>query len=258
MTETLMNAADRWRPLAELLEALLERVAGELPGCLGAGLTVSRGDRPLRVLAAAGVAEQLIPAQLAHGGPVIVADATGEPVTTDRLFGDARWPDLTRETVFDGGAATEAIRGAVALPGFWDEDGAFVLSVSLDRAPDGETLDVLRRYAKLTEMTLVVAETATAGDPDQMLDLLASRAAIEQAKGAIMAVRRCPPEEAWQTLRRASQEFNVKVRELAVALVEYLGGQAAIPQDGRREIRPGAPAHHAAERLWSAFSSASP
>ncbi|HET6704658.1 ANTAR domain-containing protein [Amycolatopsis sp.] len=257
MTETLMNAADRWRPLAELLQALLERISGEVPGWLGAGLTVSRGDRPLRVLATAGVAEHVLPAQLAHGGPVPVADATGEPVTTDRLFGDERWPDLTRETVFDGGPAVAAIRGAAALPGFWDEDGAFVLSVTLDRSPGDATLAVLRRYAKLTEMTLVVAETATAGDPDQMLDLLASRAAIEQAKGAIMAVRRCPPEEAWQTLRRASQEFNVKVRELAVALVEHLGGRTAVPPEGTREIRPGAPARHAAERLWSAFATVS-
>ncbi|MFF1613345.1 ANTAR domain-containing protein [Amycolatopsis sp. NPDC058278] len=258
MTETLMNAADRWRPLSELLQALLERIAGEVPGCLGAGLTVSRGDRPLRVLATAGAGEQVLPAQLAHGGPVPVAHATGEAVTTDRLFGDERWPALTRETVFDGGPAVAAIRGSVALPGFWDEDGAFVLSVTLDRRPDEETLAVLRRYAKLTEMTLVVAETATAGDPDQMLDLLASRAAIEQAKGAIMAVRRCPPEEAWQTLRRASQEFNVKVRELAVALVEHLGGRLPAPPAGIREIRPGAPAREAAERLWSAFTSVSP
>jgi len=257
VTETLMNAADRWRPLAELLQALLERIAGEVPGWLGAGLTVSRGNRPLRVLATAGVAEQLIPAQLAHGGPVPVAEATGEPVSTDRLFGDARWPALTRETVFDAPPSAATIRGAAALPGFWDEDGAFVLSVTLDRAPDAETMAVLRRYAKLTEMTLVVAETATAGDPDQMLDLLASRAAIEQAKGAIMALRRCPPEEAWQTLRRASQEFNVKVRELAVALVEYLGGQVADRPEGIREILPGAPARHAAERLWSAFTTGS-
>ena len=258
MTETLMNAADRWRPLTELLQALLERIGGELPGCLGAGLTVSHGGRPLRVLATAGIGEQLVPVQLARGGPVAIADETGEPVTTDDLFGDRRWPGLTRDTVIAAGpeAAEDsaAIRGAVALPGFWDDSGAFVLSVTLDRAPGAETLAVLRRYAKLTEMTLVVAETATAGDPDQMLELLASRAAIEQAKGAIMAVRRCPPEEAWQTMRRASQEFNVKVRELAVALVEYLGGGAADQPEGTREIRPGAPAHHAAERLWSAFT----
>jgi hypothetical protein len=262
VTETLMNAADRWRPLAELLHALLERITGELPGCLGAALTVSHGDRVLRVLATAGVAEHLVPAQLAHGGPIAVADATGEPVTTDDLFGDERWPGLTLEVVVDGRPASAercaAVRGAAALPAIWDDAGAFVLSATLDRPAGCDVLAVLRRYEKLTEMTLVVAETATAGDPDQMLDLLASRAAIEQAKGALMAVRRCAPDEAWQTLRRTSQEFNVKVRELAVALVEHVGGHSALQPEGTPEIRPGAPARHAAERLWSAFAPPSP
>lgn len=73
-----------------------------------------------------------------------------------------------------------------------------------------------------------------------------------------MAVRRCSPDEAWQTLRRASQEFNVKVRELAVALVEHLGGRPLPWVEGSREIRPGPSAHDAAERLWSALTSLSP
>lgn len=249
-----MNAADRWRPLTELLQALLERITGELPGCLGAGLTIGYGGRPSRVLAAAGVAADLLPAQLAHGGPVPVAAGTGEPVTTDDLFADERWPGLTREAVFAGHPRLAGVRGAAALPGFWDDSSAFVLSAMFDRPPGAEIVAILRRYEKLTEMTLVVAETATTGDPDQTLDLLASRAAIEQAKGAVMAVRRCSPDEAWQTLRRASQEFNVKVRELAVALVEHLGGRHAPEAGGVPEIRPGAPARHAAERLWSAFT----
>ncbi|SEF20781.1 ANTAR domain-containing protein [Amycolatopsis pretoriensis] len=247
-----MNAADRWRPLTELLGALLERITGELPGCLGAGLTVGQGGRPPRVLAVAGVAADLLAVSLAHGGPVAVAAATGEPVTTDDLFTDGRWPELARAVA--GRPEFAAVRGAAALPGLWEDTSAFVLSAAFDRPPDARVLSVLRRYEKLTEMTLVVAETATAGDPGQTLDLLASRAAIEQAKGVVMAVRRCSPDEAWQTLRRASQEFNAKVRELAVALVEHVGGGHAPQPDGVPQIRPGASARHAAERLWSAFT----
>lgn len=84
---------------------------------------------------------------------------------------------------------------------------------------------------------------------NQMLDLLQSRAALEEAKGIVIALRRCEPEEAWTTLRRASQESNVKVRELAVALVELLAGAPAPQPDGERTIRPGAAAREAAERL---------
>ncbi|SFW84663.1 ANTAR domain-containing protein [Amycolatopsis australiensis] len=250
----LMNAADRWRPLTELLHALLERIAGELPGCLGAGLTVSHAGRAPAVLATAGIGEKLLPLQLAHGGPVAVAAAGGEPVLTDELFADERWPALNGDVVFAGHPELAEVRGAAALPGSWDDGGTFVLSATFDRPPGGDVLAVLRRYEKLTETILVVAETATAGDPDQTLDLLASRAAIEQAKGVLMAVRRCSPDEAWQTLRRASQEFNVKVRELAVALVGHVGGGPAPQPAGTPEIRPGAPAHRAAERLWAAFT----
>jgi len=244
-----------------LLEELLARIAADVPGALGAAVSVHHRGGPLQVAAAHGLADVFVPAQLdGLGGPVATAGDTGLPVVTADVFADERWPSLTLDTLLERhpGPDWSRVRGVAALPAPWDTEGRFVLSVTLDRAPGDETLAVLRRYAKLTEMTLVVAETATAGDPDQMLDLLASRAAIEQAKGAIMAVRRCPPEEAWQTLRRASQEFNVKVRELAVALVEHLGGQVTAPAEGLREIRPGAPAHHAAERLWSAFTSVSP
>jgi hypothetical protein len=57
---------------------------------------------------------------------------------------------------------------------------------------------VLARHEKLTGDVLVVAEAASAGDPDQTLAVLASRAAIEQAKGAVMAVRGCDADEAWR------------------------------------------------------------
>jgi hypothetical protein len=46
---------------------------------------------------------------------------------------------------------------------------------------------------------------------------------IEQAKGAIIGRLRCDADDAFLALRETSQLRNVKLRELAVALVEYLG-----------------------------------
>jgi AmiR/NasT family two-component response regulator len=43
---------------------------------------------------------------------------------------------------------------------------------------------------------------------------------IEQAKGIVMAQHQCGPEEAFDLLRRMSQHANVKVRVLAVRMVE--------------------------------------
>jgi AmiR/NasT family two-component response regulator len=45
---------------------------------------------------------------------------------------------------------------------------------------------------------------------------------IEQAKGIVMALHRCGPEEAFDLLSRASQRANVKVRVLAARLVEQI------------------------------------
>jgi two-component system, response regulator / RNA-binding antiterminator len=42
---------------------------------------------------------------------------------------------------------------------------------------------------------------------------------IEQAKGILMAQHRCGPDEAFDTLRKASQRCNVPIRELAAWLV---------------------------------------
>ena len=56
---------------------------------------------------------------------------------------------------------------------------------------------------------------------------LTSRATIDQAKGIIMAERRCTPEEAFEVLARLSQDTNVKVADVAAALVYRAQGPAA-------------------------------
>ncbi len=80
-----------------------------------------------------------------------------------------------------------------------------------------------------------------------MLTVLQSRGAIEQAKGAIMGRLGCDADHAWEVLRRASQDFNVKVRALAVALLEHISGAPAeqpafgtpiVPDSATRVTRP--------------------
>jgi AmiR/NasT family two-component response regulator len=43
---------------------------------------------------------------------------------------------------------------------------------------------------------------------------------IEQAKGILITQNGCDPDQAFDLLRRASQQANVPVRELAARLVE--------------------------------------
>lgn len=254
MSDSLVGASREWKPLSDLLEELTGRVVDAIPGCLGAALSVRHGAEPLTVLSAQGLAARLAPAQLGRlGGPIADAAATGEAVVTEDVFADPRWPRLVRENLGDA-VALAKVRGVAALPSDWDGTGTLVLSAVLDRAADTGTVRVLHRYERLASATLMVAHSATTGDVEQMLRLLASRAAIEEAKGAIIAVRRCGADEAWATLRRASQEFNVKVRELAVALVEHLGDAPAPRPDGTPEIVPTDAAREAARLVWAALA----
>ena len=56
---------------------------------------------------------------------------------------------------------------------------------------------------------------------EQLRSALTSRATIDQAKGIVMAQRGCGPDEAFGELVRASQDRNVKVRDLAATIVEH-------------------------------------
>ncbi|WIX92620.1 ANTAR domain-containing protein [Amycolatopsis sp. DG1A-15b] len=229
-----------------------------MPGSLGAAVSVHHRGGPQRLSAAHGLAGAFVPAQLTgFGGPVPTAGRTGEPVVTADVYADDRWPSLTLTGLLAHRPALAAdwprVRGVAALPSTGDAERTLVLSVALDRAATEETVNVLRRHERLAAMALVVTEAGRPDRTDQMLDLLQSRAALEEAKGIVIALRRCGPDEAWNTLRRASQECNVKVRELAVALVELLGGAPAPQPDGERTIHPGPAARRAAQQVLHAL-----
>lgn len=250
-------------PVTALLEELLERIAADVPGTLGAAVSTHHGDAPPRVAAALGLSAVFVPAQVDRfDGPVPAAGRTGKPVLTADVFADERWPWLTLSGLIERHPALAAdwprVRGVAALPAMSDTEGGLVLSVTLDRPATEETLAVLRRHERLAALAFVVAEAAARPDrTDQMLDLLQSRAALEEAKGIVIALRRCDPDEAWATLRRASQQFNVKVRELAVALVELLAGAPAPQPDGDRTIHPSPAARVAAAQVLRALEGTS-
>jgi GAF domain-containing protein len=57
----------------------------------------------------------------------------------------------------------------------------------------------------------------------QLQQAMESRAAIEQAKGILMAAQRCSPDAAFGILVRASQNQNRKLRAIAQDIVDRFG-----------------------------------
>jgi anti-sigma regulatory factor (Ser/Thr protein kinase) len=65
---------------------------------------------------------------------------------------------------------------------------------------------------------------------------LVTRPTIEQAKGVLVTLRSATPDHAFAELRHASQEHNVKLRNLADALVETASGRTPDDPELRKVI----------------------
>lgn len=63
-----------------------------------------------------------------------------------------------------------------------------------------------------------------------------SRAAIEQAKGILMAVYGVEEEEAFDLLRRASNDENIAVKDIADTLVEQISGPGVTVSPTRESV----------------------
>nr|WP_276610611.1 ANTAR domain-containing protein [Kineococcus siccus] len=61
---------------------------------------------------------------------------------------------------------------------------------------------------------------------EQLTEAMRSRAGIEQAKGILVAVHGCSPDEAFVRLSRMSQQSNRKLRDVAEDVVAgYVRGE---------------------------------
>ncbi|WP_369243673.1 ANTAR domain-containing protein [Streptomyces sp. R41] len=81
----------------------------------------------------------------------------------------------------------------------------------------------------------------------QLEQALASRAVIDQARGMVMALAPCSSERAWDLLVDVSQHCNVKLRNVAAALVATTRDKT-LPEPIQRELRRGLRRLHAADR----------
>ncbi len=232
-----------------------------MPEAIGLTITVHGKrfrDAPV-VTAAWGVGSDIVSAQLSGlGGPL--PDALGHevPVLSLDLWTDDRWPGLTMDALTarapHDSDTWQRVRGAASVPGIWQDDGIIALSCLLDRPASAATVATLINYERLVNAAFVTTAAENAAGIEDMLAVLQSRGAIEQAKGAIMGRLGCDAGKAWSVLRRASQDLNVKVRDLAVALLEHISGSPAEQPAFGTPIVPDGSTRQAARLVWAALS----
>jgi len=245
----------------QLFDRILERVQHDLPDAVALAVTVHPRTGGATEYASCGFGSAYLAAQLSGlGGPAVDAAEYQVPVLSLELWSDDRWPALTADSIIDRVSGHDdqvrSAKGAASVPGIWRSDETVVLSCLLNRPADAGTMATLVGYEQLISAALMTSAAQEGNDVADMLAVLQSRGAIEQAKGMVMACLRCDADEAWATLRRASHESNVKLRVLAVALVEHVGRTPAEQPGNAAPIAPDERARKAARLLWAVLSRA--
>lgn len=160
-------------------------------------------------------------------GPCLHAMRHGHPVRIEDTAEQAQWPK------FEERAAAQGIGSCLALPLIADGKpvGALNLYACAAAAFGPEEIRRAENFAENASGALALALrlASYAALTDQMRSSLASRAVIDQAVGVIMAQERCTQARAFAMLRAASQKRNVKLRDIAGAIVTSVSGEPPQP-----------------------------
>lgn len=150
-------------------------------------------------------------------GPCLDAAGSATTVSIPDTSHDQRWPAFAKRAR-DAGVRSSL---AVGLPVQEEVTGALNLYGVTENTFDDDAIMVAERFAGYAAVALANARSydATATLARQMREAMEHRAVIEQAKGIVMAQRRCTADEAFATLSRISQDSNRKLRDVAAALV---------------------------------------
>ena len=202
---------------------VLVRVASICAEALGPGVGVSvalgEPQGPAHVGADRPLAQLLDGAQMMAGeGPTFTAWATRRAVTTTDLRGDPRWPRLAEHV------GTAEVGAALAVPVLRQGCSGGVLNVYA--GPDEPLGPSQERIAQLMADTVAAIlqemdkRTELETLAGQLQKALQSRAVIDQAKGMIMMRERCDADAAFRKLVALSSKSNVKLREVAMRIVD--------------------------------------
>jgi GAF domain-containing protein len=216
---------------SETVEQFLHQMAvlaAGLVGGMSCGMTMQPKGRPVTVACSDPLAARLD--EIQHeldDGPCLRALRTGELVQIQDTAEKTRWPQ------FEAEAASLGVRSCLAVP--LNSGGQSVGALNLYArtacayGPEEErrAADFALSASGALELAVRLASYTTL--IEQLRSSLASRATIDQAIGIVMVRERCSQGRAFAILRTASQNSNVKLRDIAAAIVTSVSGEPPVP-----------------------------
>lgn len=206
-------------PLEDVLQRLVDIAQEALPGADAVSTTLVRGDKAWTAAFSGQLALDADEMQYQRGyGPCLDAGRTATVLIVDDMHTETRWPDYAAHVARRGVRSSMS----VPLPVQTDVIGALNCYSREVSAFDTRAMGIAEELAAHVAVAVgnAVAYTDAATLVDQMKAALHSRSVIDQAMGIVMAQNRCDAEAAFTILTRASQNRNIKLRDVARSLVE--------------------------------------
>ena len=205
----------------EDVDATLQRVADlavqEVDDCDMAGITLLRDGVAVTAVFTDPEAPEIDTAQYESGsGPCLDAFRSGEILQIADTASETRWPGFCRR------AAEHGICSTLSLPLVVGDTALGALNLYSRRAHGFQEHSTALVFAAQAAVVLANSQAYWAAQhlAEQLEAALTSRAAIEQAKGILMATRGVDADAAFQMLRTESNSTNRKLRDVAGDLID--------------------------------------
>jgi GAF domain-containing protein len=206
------------RPLEEVLQQFVEITKDAVPGADEVSNTLVRDDKGWTSAYTGRLALDADELQYERGyGPCMDAGRTGTVLLVDDTRSETRWPDYTAHVTARGVLSSLS----VPLPIQTDVIGALNCYSRTPSAFSPEAVEIAEELAGHVAVAVsnAIAVTEATTLVEQMRKAMDSRSIIDQAMGVIMAQNRCDADAAFAILTRASQNRNIKLREIARSTV---------------------------------------
>jgi GAF domain-containing protein len=230
----MLTSADS---LEGFLTDLVHRAVGEVGAASACGLG-ARSDpgSPLLIAASDGFARGMDEVQYTFDdGPCLTALRDNLLVDVPDVAGDPRWPHFSEH------GRAQGARSSLSVP--MSVDGRAVGALNLyARTVDAFTsVDRARAEQFAADAADTVALAARLADKEERIRhlrrALTSRSVIDHATGILMGRYRITARDAFDLLRKGSQNSNTKIRDIAGQLVHDTTGQPpAAPDPEQRSV----------------------
>jgi len=226
LQDALVNTENVEQFLHEMA-VLAAQAVGSDSSC---AMTMGHGPRPVTVACTDPVAAKVDAVQYElDTGPCLHALRAGQVVHIEDTAGKAHWPEFERR------AASLGIQSCLALPlplrSKGPRIGALNLYARHARAFGEAEAQRASDFAENASgaLALAIRLASHAALIDQLRSSMASRTVIDQALGIIMGREQCTQARAFDILRSASQHRNVKLRDIAGAIITSVSGEPPQP-----------------------------